>query len=781
MSSKVDRRKFLKYIGAGLVAATAAGAGYYFYGKPGRPPSKTITIPKGWETATTWLKKTSLARTTATLPREEWWKKAKVATASLDYWTLDGNKYAHDAGIEVIDWLGAGAIDSTPAMVWRQGLKAIVDDVHSLGLMTTAYENLMGTLYGDFVLARDGLIYPSSQAAGERYRYPLRALYQSQYWSNYFGEKWRTPDGTIMEDPIEDGCAKNLQNEIIEFPDWGFALVSIHNPYYLEYAKKCLEIDVNIGFDGVNLDNINCTAFGFWHGGDFSPWAEHKFREYLSKTYSNKQLSAMGVRDLDEFSLRKYLLNRGYSDNVRTDDPIVKSWSRFEYEAFDDFLSAVCDHVKAYARSKGNDWFAVSGNIYNLRGYPSPFTILGTKSFDVIWLEDGGQFVPPGRISLVTRQGWALSKSQKPVWQHICAETPDVGKYLIGNYPNLLAIIFAQVYSVGGIYLADRLYYVAFTEPVRHAMARKSSELVTSYCRFVHENKRHFVDARPSAASIAVAYSLPTMMMGFYPSVGVLSSWEWDRGIMGISHVLDRMHVPFDFIVLGHPEFWDDSEALSRLSDYEILVLSNAEAMSDEQAGAIRNFVEKGGALLSFGAIATRDQDSNPRRTMALGGLIKPGLNTVRNGKTLHLSGNPGFSYWRHVVEERKEDTSNYKTIRDAVLSLSRAPPAINTNAPDNVSVSLLRQADRSIQVHIVNLDYNEEDDSIAEKDGLRIKVKVPSGFSIEEKEGRLMTPDGNGSPERLEYTFLDGYVEFEVPHLRIYSIATIYDPACFQ
>jgi hypothetical protein len=77
-----------------------------------------------------------------------------------------------------------------------------------------------------------------------------------------------------------------------------------------------------------------------------------------------------------------------------------------------------------------------------------------------------------------------------------------------------------------------------------------------------------------------------------------------------------------------------------------------------------------------------------------------------------------------------------------------------------------------------VNLDYNEEDDSIPEKDGLRIKVKVPSGFSIEGKEGGLMTPDGNGSPQRLEYTLLEGYVELEVPHLRIYSIATIYDPA---
>lgn len=778
-SSKVDRRRFLKYACAGLAAAGVGVLGYYY--APSLYEDYLKTKPALTTTTTALTATPPPTSTTATVPKGEWWKTAKVATASLDYWTLDGKKYAHDAGIEVIDWLGCGAMTFTPAMVWRQGLKAIVEDVHSAGLMTRAMENLAGAQYGDFVIAQDGLIYPSSQATGERFRYPLTALYQSQYWSNYFREKWRNPDGSEMEDPIQGGCARNLQNDIVEFPDWSFSLMSIHNPYYLDYVKKCLEIDVNIGFDGVNLDNILCTAFGFWLGGDFSPWAEHRFREYLSKTYSEKQLSAMEVHSLDQFSLREYLVNRGYFNNLRIDDPIVKSWSRFEHEAYDGFLRAVYDHVKAYAQSKGNDWFAVSGNIGNLRLWPSPFYVIGGKSFDIIWLEESGQFVPPARISLVTRQGWALSKSKKPVWQHLCAETPELGRYLEDDYANLLGIICAQVYSVGGVYLADRLYYIAFTEQVLHAMGPKSTALISSYCRFVRANEPFFLDARPCKPHVAIAYSLPTMMMGFYPSLGLVRSWEWDRGIMGVSHVLDREHMPFEFIVLGHRQFWDDSEALTALPDYDVLVLSNPETVSDEQAAAIRSFVERGGSLLSFGAIATRDMDYNKRKTATLQDLTKPGLNRVGDGKTRHLSGNPGFSYWKHVIEERREDPSNFKAIRDAVMSLSTRPRTIETNAPDTVSINILQQGNRSLHVHLVNLDYNEEDDSIAEKDGLRIKVKVPSGFSFDGKEAALMTPDGNGSPQRLEYSPLEEYVEFEVPHLRIYSIATIYDPAYFK
>jgi hypothetical protein len=250
---------------------------------------------------------------------------------------------------------------------------------------------------------------------------------------------------------------------------------------------------------------------------------------------------------------------------------------------------------------------------------------------------------------------------------------------------------------------------------------------------------------------------------------------------MGISHVLDRQHVPFDFIILGHPTYWDDSEALSTLSERGILILSNAEVMTDAQVDAITRFVETGGCLLSFGAIATRDEDNNPRKTPALQKLTRPGLQTVGHGKTLHLSGNPGHSYWRNVVDDWKEDASNYKVIKEAVLSLSKQPPIIETDAPDTVSTSLLRQGDRSFQIHVVNLDYDESDDSVKEKDCIRIKAKLPSGFRIEGKEGQLLTPDKDSYSGRLEFSAMNEYVELEVPHLRIYSIATIYDPKYFK
>ena len=46
MSSNVNRRRFLKYAGAGLVAGAAAIGGYYFY--QSSTPGSSTPGPSGW-------------------------------------------------------------------------------------------------------------------------------------------------------------------------------------------------------------------------------------------------------------------------------------------------------------------------------------------------------------------------------------------------------------------------------------------------------------------------------------------------------------------------------------------------------------------------------------------------------------------------------------------------------------------------------------------------------------------------------------------------------------
>jgi hypothetical protein len=305
LSSKVDRRRFLKYVGSGLVAGTIGGAGYYLYSKQaGYAPSETITTAKGWETTSTFLT-SSLARTTTTLPKGEWWKNTKVATAGVDYWTAEGKQYVEGARIELIDYIAGQVVGLTPALRDIKGYRALVDEAHSKGVMVRAYEAPFLTYHQQDYIFVDGEIWRASDVSGnivvgEKVRYPLRALYQSNHWSRYFAEKWRNPDDSVMDDPIEGGAARNVKYEILDDPTWNVTVMSTHNPKYLEYVKKCLEVDVDAGFDGLSLDFMNLPPFAWWLGGDFSPWAEHKFKAYLSETYAQEELKRMSISKVEQ-------------------------------------------------------------------------------------------------------------------------------------------------------------------------------------------------------------------------------------------------------------------------------------------------------------------------------------------------------------------------------------------------------------------------------------------------------------------------------------------------
>ena len=55
--------------------------------------------------------------------------------------------------------------------------------------------------------------------------------------------------------------------------------------------------------------------------------------------------------------------------------------------------------------------------------------------------------------------------------------------------------------------------------------------------------------------------------------------------------VLEQAHVAYDVIAFGHPDLWDDSEALDRLDRYETAILPRAVCMSESQRNAVAEFV----------------------------------------------------------------------------------------------------------------------------------------------------------------------------------------------
>ena len=101
----MDRRRFFKYVGTGLVAAAAAGAGYLFYGKQrGAAPTGTLT--------------TSLAHTTATTSAEVYEGLRVVFPEPKQY----QHQYEYDADFESIEFL-----DENSNVIYSRGVWSSVD------------------------------------------------------------------------------------------------------------------------------------------------------------------------------------------------------------------------------------------------------------------------------------------------------------------------------------------------------------------------------------------------------------------------------------------------------------------------------------------------------------------------------------------------------------------------------------------------------------------------------------------------------------------------------
>jgi len=78
------------------------------------------------------------------------------------------------------------------------------------------------------------------------------------------------------------------------------------------------------------------------------------------------------------------------------------------------------------------------------------------------------------------------------------------------------------------------------------------------------------------------------------------------REVHALNRFLADQQIPFDHII-------EDDFSAGRLADYRVIILPQIEFMSDEEVAAIRDFLDRGGAVISIGRNATYDRYCRPR------------------------------------------------------------------------------------------------------------------------------------------------------------------------
>jgi hypothetical protein len=246
-----------------------------------------------------------------------------------------------------------------------------------------------------------------------------------------------------------------------------------------------------------------------------------------------------------------------------------------------------------------------------------------------------------------------------------------------------------------------------------------------------YRNRRELFRDTDVVADVAVLRSFPSQVFG-PPEFASLTARAVDELIAG--------RACFQIISDQH---------LAELDRYRVLVLAGCGAMSDEQAGHVRQFVEAGGRLCVTGPLATHDEWMFPRED--------PGLADVPTKRVIRVEKSKNMAQAVNRALDQK---------RSLGLSTTTMPPGSGATEDSllGVCVELTERGDQRF-VHLVNYrDANPAKD-------ISVRIRIPDGCRV--KDVVLASP-GRAQDLKVAHDCEGNFATFPVPRLDIYEVAVV-------
>ena len=322
------------------------------------------------------------------------------------------------------------------------------------------------------------------------------------------------------------------------------------------------------------------------------------------------------MADLRDFSARRYIVNYGLIGDDAVADPIVREFMKFQYLSGLDAWADAVKRCKNLAR-KQQRALPCGGNQINAWG-TWPYAVAISQFCDFVEIEElVGVKEKMNRRTLQYKVGLASGHHAKPVWVRgpVTDETREKSPMLSTSW---WTVHFAEALANGGI----REFSLGVNKPWTGEEATKDylddPQLYQLYIDFAAWMRAHRAQLthRKSAASVALVYSLPSLMFRRYDA---LHTEDGDRlgRFERTAKLLEENHIPYDVIVFGHPELWDDEPTFERLKEqYQLVILPGVDAMTDDQVQALLDVAAKGTIVLADEAVS-RDENLNARPSPA--------------------------------------------------------------------------------------------------------------------------------------------------------------------
>ena len=518
--------------------------------------------------------------------------------------------------------------------------------------------------------------------------------------------------------------------------------------YFLEHF-----LDNAAGRYGIAQDNIGVPTL--WKNGyAFCDCCATRFGQYLAEAYSAEELAAWGVGDVSGFSIREHILAHSLEGEAALASPLVREYIKWYHRAQVGYWAECAQRVRDWSADLLHPYL-VNGNLIGAMG-PNPYAVALTPWVDFAYMEHwwpAADFYKPPHFNSAG-WGYKLARSATGYARPVFVENALVED---GNAPYLTTaeLTFAEGLANGGYRVFNTNGNIPRYAGPRAVDIPGMRDLHFRYADFVRRYRGLFF-ARKSAARAAVVYSVPTNMFHRFPAIPAMHGIDDYVRFAAACRLLERMHVPYDVLVLPHPELMPGDAWAGRLREFDLIVAPGVAAVSADQWDTLTEGVREGTRILAFAPFATHDENYNE--------VARP----VPEAPGLVVAGTSDLALGRALWDRRWDEDATAEAARRVDELLPAPRRLVGPDLPDGVVVNAWEdEAARAFAVHLVNYDWDPATDEVRVYEDLDLAFDVPERYT--DWAPKWIAPE-LVSPRGVEMRRDGGRAVVTLPRLGVYG-----------
>ncbi len=610
------------------------------------------------------------------------------------------------------------------------------------------------------VLSEDGKSFKQMNVIDEKQEhdwYGLTEFTQDKHWqvfgrefSDYFPDGLINSDGEKVTDLFTECVTRDVHGnpihtkwvEIKSLKQKSY-LMCRNNPVWAKYMNKAIEIMIDNGARGIQLDETETPIASYRYGGCFCKDCMKQFNADLEKRRDRLPEEFKDV-DFRSFNYGKYLEAMGVQTSEEiANAPLFDLYWEFMIRSNNQALEEMLAEARDYACSKGVK-IRISGNIFNLYLYNYP-------SWDKLDL-----MVTELDNTLFKRHDWfryaAGVTGDMPV---IVAENPYGG--MIPAFQKQLKN--GKAYDLFRIFLLEAaIHGINMCVPYGGWMGNEIPDaffppldVAVQVQNFLADNEE--LISRKSGANVKIFYSFPSYMSRepsslfctklVYDSPEDLLSYRMEMqddayvrmNFWEAISKLQQNKVNYDTGLLPDGDLVQDKFSEQELKGYELIILPGCSIMTQKQADVIEKYAMDGGKVLLYGDAAC-NLDGWQKRVCEI-----PTVTFIGEGNKV------------------SEGSKEFEKVFSEIYTDHRQ---INWDA-DDVYMQCAVKGGRTI-IHGLNYRYNMASDKVESIEKLTIKYKSDA------LPRSIQTRTLDGTQLKLSYKKEGDWLVIELSDMPVYT-----------